>query len=254
MSEYQESHSVMRLFGAPPSYVGYDEGGQLTKFVSNNPNGVVVFDEAEKAHPDVLNALLQIAEEGTLTDGKGKVVSFAETMVFITTNIGAQEASQRAMGFNAGEVSRTHAFKTALEKFFRPELRGRLTDTIIFEPLTANEILRIADLELAKISQRLLDNRSIKLDFATAINTWIAKQSNTLQYGARNLKVVIANLIAAPLSDFIVAGKLSGKVLIRVGVDENEAVTFNAPPPSRVTSRLSAKNAHIIGLVWAFYL
>ena len=230
MSEYQEPHSVMRLFGAPPSYVGYDEGGQLTKFVNSNPKGIVVFDEAEKAHPDVLNALLQIAEEGTLTDGKGKKVSFAETIVFITTNIGAKEASRRAVGFASGEMSRTHTFKTALEKFFRPELRGRLTDTIIFEPLLPDEILRIADLELAKIGKRLLENRSIELKFTEAVKVNIAQQSDTLQYGARNIKTVIASLIAAPLSDFIVASKLPNKALIQVGVDENENITFNAPP------------------------
>ena len=228
MSEYQEPHSVMRLFGAPPSYVGYDEGGQLTKFVSDNPKSVIVFDEAEKAHPDVLNALLQIAEEGTLTDGKGKVVSFAETLVLITTNIGASEAAKTSIGFSGGNDDRAHAFKAALEKFFKPELRGRLTATIIFERLTAEEILQVAGLELTKLAKRLHDTRGMTLEFEPQIGAFIAQQSDTLQYGARNIKMTINNLISGPLSDFIVGRNLPDKTKITVGLDD-KAITFNTP-------------------------
>ncbi|MCL2371293.1 AAA family ATPase [Candidatus Saccharibacteria bacterium] len=231
MSEYQESHSVMRLFGAPPSYVGYDDGGQLTKFISDNPNGIVVFDEAEKAHPDVLNAVLQIAEEGTLTDGRGKIVSFADAIVFITTNIGAVEAARQEIGFSAGETSREHAFKKALEKFFKPEFRGRLTGTVIFEPLTAGDALKIAELEQEKVARLLLENRNIELRFRPLVQEYIVQQSKILQYGARDIKTTVRTLISAALSDFIVENDLPDGSIVIIGVDDDKTITFNTPPP-----------------------
>ena len=233
MSEYQESHSVTRLYGAPPSFVGYDEGGQLTNFVMRQPKSVIVFDEVEKAHPDLMNVLLQIAEEGTLTSGEGKIVSFAETVVFLTTNIGAAEASRKKVGFGAAGGSRTLDFKTALEKFFRPELRGRLTDTIIFEPLSEESILKIAGLELKKIGQRLHDNRKLTLEFAPTMARLIAGRSETLQYGARNIKTTINNLIAAPLGNFLLQSNLNDQQQILITGDESEEIKFNVIPKAR---------------------
>jgi hypothetical protein len=214
MSEYDERHSVMRLYGAPPSYVGYDEGGQLTNFVSKNPASIVVLDEIEKAHPDVMNVLLQIAEEGTLTDGKGMVVKFDQVMLVLTTNIGSKDAARNVIGFGTGnEGGQRAAFDKAVREYFKPEMRGRFTATVIFERLTPDSILRITALELAKLAKRIKANRGISLRFSANVRSQIAASSNAEQYGARDVKKNIARLISEPLANYVLEHKASGGVI-----------------------------------------
>ncbi|MFV0485231.1 MAG: AAA family ATPase [Candidatus Saccharimonadales bacterium] len=204
MSEYGEKHEVSRLYGSPPGYVGNDDGGQLTNFVLKNPQSIILFDEVDKAHPDVLDVLLQIAEEETLTDGLGKTVKFADSVVIITTNAGSAEATKRKVGFGEDGNStdfRIASYKNAVEKFFRAEIRGRMTDIIIFNDLSPEQILTIAGLELEKLSARIKKSRDITLTVAGEIAPMIVERSDTKTYGARNLKRTIDAVVAESLAD-----------------------------------------------------
>ena len=179
MSEYMERHTVSRLIGAPPGYVGYDEGGQLTEAVRRRPFRVILFDEIEKAHPDVFNALLQILEDGRLTDGHGRTVDFRNTLVIMTSNLGTSEASRRSAGFvtaNAqGDSARLHAsVDEALRRTFRPEFLNRLDDTIVFEPLTTEQVRRIVELMLREVKARLKEH-NVSITLTPAAKDWLAK-------------------------------------------------------------------------------
>jgi ATP-dependent Clp protease ATP-binding subunit ClpB len=186
MSEYMEKHSVSRLIGAPPGYVGFDEGGQLTEAVRRHPYSVILFDEIEKAHPDVFNVLLQVMDDGRITDSQGHVVDFKNTVIIMTSNIGSRFLQEGVTGDTIPESVR-EAVMTDLRQSFRPEFLNRVDDTVLFKPLTVEEITRIVDLLLADLNARLTDRR-ITIELTDAARSWTGERGYDPVYGARPLK------------------------------------------------------------------
>jgi len=203
MSEYMEKHSVARLIGAPPGYVGYDEGGSLTEAVRRRPYQVVLFDEVEKAHPDVFNVLLQVLDDGVLTDGQGRTVDFKQTMIVLTSNLGSQALSQLPDGADAATARRD--VMDAVRAHFRPEFLNRLDETIIFDRLTRENMDGIVDIQLARLAKRLA-KRGITLQLDEPAKTWLADQGYDPVYGARPLKRVIQKALQDPLAERLLAG------------------------------------------------
>jgi ATP-dependent Clp protease ATP-binding subunit ClpC len=223
MSEYMEKHTVSRLIGAPPGYIGYEEGGQLTEAVRRRPYKVILLDEVEKAHPDVFNILLQILEDGRLTDGHGRTVDFKNTVVIMTSNLGTQEFQRQAMGFHRGEAKidsqrLKSAIDSALKQTFRPEFLNRIDEVIIFEPLTEEEIKQIVDLMLKEVQGRL-SAREIELTLTEEAKAWLAKQGFDPMYGARPLRRTIQRLVENPLSQKILQGEVKegDSIIIELG-------------------------------------
>ncbi len=239
MSEYMEKHNVSRLIGAPPGYVGYEEGGQLTEKIRRRPYAVVLLDEIEKAHPDVFNMLLQIMEEGRLTDNVGRVVDFKNTIIIMTTNAGAEATSTSAgFGFERGlELDESATYEEmkqrllgVIEKYFRPEFLNRLDDTIVFHQLTKQDLKQIIDIELLKVRQRLAD-RGLELVMTDESKEFIIEKGYNPDYGARPLRRAIENMIEDPLSESILRGEYKGKDVLTVAVgegDEGRKLTFEA--------------------------
>ena len=225
MSEYGEKHTVSRLLGAPPGYVGYDDAGQLTESVRRHPFRVVLFDEIEKAHPDVFNILLQILEDGRLTDGHGRTVDFRNTLVIMTSNLGTGDAGRQMMGFRADGDSRreTERMRTsieeALKRTFRPELLNRIDEIVVFDPLNREQILRIVDLLLAEV-QRRLDERNIRIALTDEAKDWLSREGFDPVYGARPLRRAVQRYVENPLSSRILTGELA----------EGDAVRLDAGP------------------------
>ena len=203
MSEYMEKHSVARLIGAPPGYVGYDEGGSLTEAVRRRPYQVVLFDEVEKAHPDVFNVLLQVLDDGVLTDGQGRTVDFKQTMIVLTSNLGSQALSQLPDEADAATARRD--VMDAVRAHFRPEFLNRLDETIIFDRLTRENMDGIVDIQLARLAKRLA-KRGITLQLDEPAKTWLADQGYDPVYGARPLKRVIQKALQDPLAERLLAG------------------------------------------------
>jgi ATP-dependent Clp protease ATP-binding subunit ClpC len=235
MSEYQQEHTVSRLIGAPPGYVGYDEAGQLTEAVRRRPFRVVLFDEIEKAHPDVFNILLQILEDGRLTDGHGRTVSFKETVVIMTSNLGMKEFKQHArknLGFNMPQAREDRQeweqLKTVIEgelkKTFRPEFLNRIDEIIIFHPLSEQNLKKIIDL-LVKEVEKLLSDRNIVLQLTDEAREWVFRKEYDPEYGARPLRRAIQRYIENPLSSKIISGEVKDGDTVVVAV-EKEALTF----------------------------
>ena len=230
MSEYMEKHSVSRLVGSPPGYVGFDEGGQLTKAVRQRPYSVVLFDEIEKAHPDVFNILLQILEEGRLTDAQGRTVDFRNTVIIMTSNVGAREIAQPAtVGFgtegNAGLSDKEIKSRVMSEvkRLFRPEFLNRIDEIIVFKSLTPEQIGQIVKLMVADLRERLIaQNMSINLSEAAC--DLIAKEGTDTTYGARPLRRAIQRLLEDPLSEQILEGKWISGSVIDVDVQDGELV------------------------------
>ena len=227
MSEYMEKHSVSRLVGSPPGYVGFDEGGQLTKAVRQKPYSVVLFDEIEKAHPDVFNILLQILEEGRLTDAQGRTVDFRNTVIIMTSNVGAREIAQTTpLGFSGNDhaglsdkeiKSRVMA---EMKKLFRPEFLNRIDEIIVFKSLTDEQIARIVELMVADLRERMIaQNMSINL--TPAATKLIAKEGTDTTFGARPLRRAIQRLLEDPLSEQILEGKWQSGSIVDVDVDES---------------------------------
>ena len=203
MSEYMEKHSVSRMIGAPPGYVGYDEGGALTESVRRRPYSVVLFDEIEKAHPDVFNVLLQILDDGRLTDGQGRTVDFRNAVLIMTSNIGSQDIVELGQGDEAEIESRV---MQALRAHFRPEFLNRVDDVVLFHQLDREQIQRIADIQLARV-QKLLGERRLTLELTEAAKTLLADRGFDPRYGARPLKRVIQQLVQDPLALRILEGE-----------------------------------------------
>ena len=227
MSEYMEKHSVSRLVGSPPGYVGFDEGGQLTKAVRQKPYSVVLFDEIEKAHPDVFNILLQILEEGRLTDAQGRTVDFRNTVIIMTSNVGAREIAQTTpLGFSGNDhaglsdkeiKSRVMA---EMKKLFRPEFLNRIDEIIVFKSLTDDQIAQIVELMVADLRERMIaQNMSINL--TPAATKLIAKEGADTTFGARPLRRAIQRLLEDPLSEQILEGKWQSGSIVDVDVDES---------------------------------
>jgi ATP-dependent Clp protease ATP-binding subunit ClpC len=227
MSEYMEKHNVSRLIGAPPGYVGYEEGGQLTEKIRRRPYAVVLLDEIEKAHPDVYNMLLQVMEEGRLTDSFGRNVDFRNVILIMTTNAGAEaikneaELGFRTPGDDATYESMKERVNDRIEKVFRPEFLNRLDDTIIFRHLTSNDLKLVIDLELGKVRKRLSE-RGFALELTDAAKEFLIRKGSNTDYGARPLRRAIENFVEDPLSEELLRGEFQGKDKILVDGVKNE--------------------------------
>ncbi len=222
MSEYREGHTVSRLFGAPPGYVGYDQGGQLTEAVRRRPYQVILFDEVEKAHPDVWNALLQILDEGRLTDGQGRVVDFRNTVVIMTSNVGTERLRSGGIGFVRGETARQEEMRrqmmAALKQTFRPEFINRVDEIIIFDNLTLEDVERIVDLQMKEVQERLAEY-GLTIQLTPAARRWLAEQGYDPQFGARPLRRAIQRHVESPLSVALLKGEfhLGDRIVVDVG-------------------------------------
>ncbi|MDX1992041.1 MAG: ATP-dependent Clp protease ATP-binding subunit, partial [bacterium] len=239
MSEFMERHSVARLVGAPPGYVGYEDAGQLTEAIRRRPYSIVVFDEIEKAHPEAFNMLLQIMEEGQLTDARGRRVDFRNAIIIMTSNVGADTIKRGAnLGFNV-PLDRERSEKESydelkksvtdqLRRTFRPEFLNRVDATIVFRALTQDEIKAIVDLELMKVGERLIEH-AITLDVTDAARAWLAEKGYDPEFGARPLRRLIQNEVEDALSDGILSGKFSIASVIRLTTnDEGELLLEQA--------------------------
>ena len=227
MSEYMEKHNVSRLIGAPPGFVGYEEGGQLTEKIRRRPYAVVLFDEIEKAHPDVFNMMLQVMEEGRLTDSFGRNIDFRNTILIMTTNAGAEAIkNESAFGFqkpdaNASYDSMKQRVMDQIERVFRPEFLNRLDDTIIFRHLTKDDLKNVIDYELAKVRERLLD-RGLAIELTEEAKEYLVTKGSNLDYGARPLRRALEQRIEDPLSEELLRGAFEGKdTIVIVGILEN---------------------------------
>jgi len=240
MSEYMEKHNVSRLVGAPPGYVGYEEGGQLTEQIRRRPYAVVLLDEVEKAHPDVFNMLLQIMEEGRLTDSFGRHVDFRNTILIMTSNIGA-DLIKGGGGFGFGkrdtEVNYENiknVLNKEIERFFRPEFINRLDEVIVFKPLTRDDLVEIVTNEVGRVSERL-SGKGLKLELDDAAREFLIEKGYNPDFGARPLRRAIGTYIEDPLSEMILSGELKNKGLVKVSKREDAADNLffegvDAPP------------------------
>jgi ATP-dependent Clp protease ATP-binding subunit ClpC len=244
MSEYSEKHTVSRLFGSPPGYVGYEEGGQLTEKVRRRPFSVVLFDEVEKAHPEIFNSLLQVLEDGRLTDSQGRMVDFKNTVIIMTTNLGTRDISKAAMGFSAGPDTRSDyermkaKVQDELKQHFRPEFLNRVDDVIVFPQLTQSEIETIVDLEIAKLAKRLKD-KDMGILLQPAAKSLLAKRGYDPVLGARPLRRTIQREIEDSLSEKILYGELRAGDVVTVDVEgEGAAAVFTFVGGPRVPDDL----------------
>jgi ATP-dependent Clp protease ATP-binding subunit ClpB len=225
MSEYMEKHSVSRLIGAPPGYVGYDEGGALTEAVRRRPYQVVLFDEVEKAHPDVFNVLLQVLDDGRLTDGQGRLVDFKNVILVMTSNLGSSYLAEQPDGADVEEVR--PMVMEAVKANFRPEFINRIDEIILFRRLGRAELDRIVPIQLARID-RLLADRDITLSLSDAARTWLGDRGYDPAYGARPLKRVIQQQIQDPLARLLLAGQIKDGQTISVEVQaDSNGLSFN---------------------------
>jgi ATP-dependent Clp protease ATP-binding subunit ClpC len=233
MSEYSERHTASRLFGSPPGYVGYEDGGQLTEKVRRKPFSVVLFDEVEKAHPDIFNSLLQVLEEGRLTDSQGRVVDFKNTVIIMTTNLGSRDVSKgQNLGFapDDNEVTAYEQMKgkvqQELKQHFRPEFLNRIDDVIVFHQLSKNEIVEIVDLMIAGLEKRLMD-MDMAIELTTAAKDLLAERGYDPQLGARPLRRTIQRELEDPLSEKMLFGELMPGSIVVVDVEgEGDSLEF----------------------------
>ena len=240
MSEYGERHTVSRLIGAPPGYVGYDDAGQLTEAVRRRPHRVILLDEIEKAHPDVFNLLLQILEDGRLTDGQGRTVDFRNCIIIMTSNLGTGHLSQRPFGFNptaddagaSGKVTAelSRSVHDALKRAFRPELLNRIDETIVFHPLSRGQISCIVGLMVDEVRQRLAE-RSISCSLTAAAANWLAQEGFDATYGARPLRRAIQRHVETPLSQGVLSGQFNEGDHITININAaNNGLELRADP------------------------
>ena len=231
---------MARLVGAPPGYVGYEDAGQLTESIRRRPYSIVVFDEIEKAHPETFNMLLQVMEEGQLTDARGRRVDFRNAIIVMTSNVGADTIKRgSALGFSLpkdNEKEEKESYEEIrkrvneqLRRTFRPEFLNRVDATVVFRPLTREEISQIVDLELAKVNERLIEH-AISLDLTPEAHTWLGEKGYDPEFGARPLRRLIQNEIEDRLSDGILSGEFAFGSLIRIAVEgagETSKLAFN---------------------------
>jgi len=235
MSEYMEKHSVSRLIGAPPGYVGYEEGGALTEAVRRRPYQVVLFDEVEKAHPDVFNVLLQVLDDGRLTDGQGRTVDFRNTLIIMTSNLGAEYLV--SLGEEEGVDQARGMVMAALRAAFRPEFLNRIDEIVLFQRLKRADMGAIVDIQMGRLRQ-LVEDRKITLDLSPAARNWLAEKGYDPAYGARPLKRVIQKNVQDPLAGLILAGKVMDGETVPIDVEtgalrvgEFLGLGDEAPPP-----------------------
>ena len=230
MSEYREQHTVSRLFGAPPGYVGYEQGGQLTEQVRRRPYSVVLFDEIEKAHPDVWNALLQLLDDGRLTDGQGRTVNFRNTIVIMTSNVGTSFVRRSgALGFagmqDPDEEVEHERIEEALKDTFRPEFLNRIDEIIIFEQLSQEDVIAIVDLQMQEVRSRLEDH-NLTIVLTDAAKEWLAKHGYDEDFGARPLKRALQRYVESPLSVKLLQGEFEKGDSVLVDAKDGE-LTFS---------------------------
>jgi ATP-dependent Clp protease ATP-binding subunit ClpC len=239
MSEYMEKHSVARLIGAPPGYVGYDEGGALTEAVRRRPYQVILFDEVEKAHPDVFNVLLQVLDDGRLTDGQGRTVDFKNTVLIMTSNLGTADLRKASVGFAKADPAVTHdkmkaKVHEALKQHFRPEFLNRIDEVIVFHELTKDEITEIVDLYMKRVREQL-ESQGISVELTVAAKYQVVDQGYDSAMGARPLRRALQRLVEDPLSEKILWKEFRAGDTIIVDVEDGK-ITFRAmehfePPP-----------------------
>ena len=236
MSEYMEKHTVARLIGAPPGYVGYDEGGQLTEAVRRRPYSVILLDEIEKAHRDIFNVLLQILDDGRLTDGKGRVVNFKNTVIIMTSNLGSQEILQRAkIGFitNKAFAEAESIIKDLLKNYFRPEFLNRIDDIVVFKSLAKEQVQAIAEILLKNLSERLQKQINVALTWTAAAVEALSSQGFDANFGARPLKRLLTHTVETELSKQIISGAVKEGDTVEIGFDGKQ-FTFTAKTPVKL--------------------
>jgi len=236
MSEFMERHTVSKLIGSPPGYVGFNEGGQLTEAVRRRPYTVVLFDEVEKAHPDVFNLLLQLLEDGRLTDSKGRTVDFKNTLLIMTSNIGSKviEKGGGGLGFefsgDSVEDSQYNRIKSLvneeLKQYFRPEFLNRLDEIIVFRQLTKNEVKEIAEIMLQEVFARL-EEKGIKLSVTDSFKERLVEEGYNPSYGARPLRRAVMRLLEDSLAEEVLSGRIKDGDNALVDIDDNKKVTIN---------------------------
>ncbi|MCD8396756.1 MAG: ATP-dependent Clp protease ATP-binding subunit [Lachnospiraceae bacterium] len=231
MSEYMEKHSVSRLVGSPPGYVGYDEGGQLSEKVRRNPYSVVLFDEIEKAHPDIFNILLQVLDEGHITDAQGRRIDFKNTILIMTSNAGAQSiVTPKHLGFGAGDdaaknhESMKNSVMEEVRRIFKPEFLNRIDETIVFHALSEENVRDIAGLLLDELKKRCEEQTGVKIHFSAALKQLIAKEGYDPKYGARPLRRAVQAKIEDPLADEILSGRIAAGQEVSAGVEKGKIV------------------------------
>jgi ATP-dependent Clp protease ATP-binding subunit ClpC len=245
MSEYMEKHTVSRLVGSPPGYVGYEEGGQLTEAVRRKPFSVVLFDEIEKAHPDVFNTLLQILEEGRLTDSQGRSVDFRNTVLIMTSNLGTQDLRKANIGFSKADEAVSYEkmkekVNEALKAHFRPEFLNRIDETIVFHELSKDEVIRIVDLMIVRVTNQLR-SQGVGLELSQAAKVLLADRGYDPTLGARPLRRAIQRLVEDPMSERLLWKEFRAGQTIHVDAEPDpetgeRVITFTAvegfePPP-----------------------
>jgi ATP-dependent Clp protease ATP-binding subunit ClpC len=236
MSEYMEKHSVSKLIGSPPGYVGYDEGGILTEKVRRSPYSIVLFDEIEKAHSDVFGLLLQILDDGILTDSQGRRIDFKNTIIIMTTNIGAKSYGETgALGFTANEKSEAELdesrVKDALRRFFKPELLNRIDEIVCFSPLSSESLISIARLLLNDVTERI-ENLGVFIEFKDDVAALVVASSHAPEYGARPLKRSIVRLIETPFAEEMLRGSFErGDYITAEAVEDR--ISFKKAKKSR---------------------
>jgi len=227
MSEFMEKHSVSKIIGAPPGYVGHDEAGSLTETVRHRPYSVVLFDEIEKAHPEVFNILLQVLDNGRLTDAKGRTVNFKNTIIVLTSNIGSKYIDKmESIGFSDGNAKQDYneakeKVMNSLKEHFRPEFLNRLDDIIMFDILSQEAIKEIVKIQVNIVKNRLQE-KDIKLDVSTDVITYLSEKGYDPQYGARPLKRLIQNKILTPAASFMISNKVLSGGVISVTMKDDE--------------------------------
>ncbi|NOY05196.1 MAG: AAA domain-containing protein, partial [Chlorobi bacterium] len=246
MSEYMEKFSVSRLVGAPPGYVGYEEGGQLTEKVRRKPYSVVLLDEIEKAHPDVFNILLQVLDDGILTDGLGRRVDFKNTILIMTSNIGAREIKKiGTFGFGVQEKGDSYknmkkTLEDSMKRLFNPEFLNRIDDTIVFHPLEREHILEIIDISLNKLLERIA-NLNLSLELTPEAREFLADQGYDPDFGARPLRRAVQTYLEDPLAEEIIRGKFRENSVVRVILnEEKDGFIFEAADGSNGNEQTSA--------------
>jgi ATP-dependent Clp protease ATP-binding subunit ClpB len=221
MSEYMEKHSVARLIGAPPGYVGYEEGGALTEAVRRRPYQVILFDEIEKAHPDVFNVLLQVLDDGRLTDGQGRTVDFRNTLIIMTSNLGSEYLVNQAEGEDSDAVR--GEVMNVVRSHFRPEFLNRVDEILLFHRLQRSEMTRIVDIQLERL-KKLLADRKITIQLDDHAREWLGDKGYDPAYGARPLKRVIQKYVQDPLAEMVLAGKIHDGATIKISAGKDGLV------------------------------
>jgi ATP-dependent Clp protease ATP-binding subunit ClpB len=243
MSEYQEKHAVAKLIGAPPGYVGYDEGGQSTEAVRRKPFSIVLLDEVEKAHPDVFNTLLQILEDGRLTDAQGRTVDFKNTVIIMTSNLGTKDLSKNIGFSNLSDTGSYEKMKSKvaeeLKRHFRPEFLNRIDETIVFKPLSKMVISKIVKIQLQELN-KMLANKNIKLNISDYAVEYLSKKGYEPQFGARPIKRLIQKEILNGLSKELLEGKIKeGDIILIDSFDEN--IVFRKDDNKEINLKIDEK-------------